>query len=103
MIRHIVALRFRQGMKPATKAQLYSELASLRRHIAGILDFRAFENVSPETELVRGFKDVFWFDFGDARARDTYLLDPEHKAIGAKIVAELEGGADGVFVFDVEI
>jgi chemotaxis signal transduction protein len=102
MIRHIVALRFRPVTSPATKAQLYAGLDSLRGHIAGILDFRTFGNVSPETELVRGFKDVFWFDFRDAKARDDYLVDQEHKAIGAKIVAELEGGADGVFVADVE-
>lgn len=103
MIRHIVALRFRPGTDPAAKAALYAGLESLRGHIAGILDFRTFDNVSPETELVRGFKDVFWFDFRDEQARDTYLVDPEHKVIGAKIVAELEGGADGVFVADVEI
>ena len=101
MIRHIVALRFRAGTPPATKAALYRDLAALRDHIDGILDFRHFDNVSVERPLVRGFDDVFWFDFRDAAVRDAYLADAAHRAVGARIVAELDGGADGVFVFDV--
>lgn len=103
MIRHIVALRFRAGTKAETKAAIYRDLAALKGHIDGILDFRHFDNVSVETPLVRGFNDVFWFDFRDAGVRDIYLDDPAHKAIGARIVAELDGGADGVFVADVAL
>ncbi len=103
MIRHIVALRFRNDIDPLTRERLFSELRSLQGHIAGIQDFRTFTNVSPETDLVRGFTDVFWFDFRDAQVRDDYLADEEHRAIGARIVTELEGGADGVFVIDLEI
>ena len=103
MIRHIVALRFREGTAPATKAALYAELAGLSGHIEGILDFRTFTNISVELPLVRSYNDVFWFDFRDASVRDAYLIDPVHQAIGGRIVAELEGGAQGVFVFDVEV
>jgi hypothetical protein len=103
MIRHIVALRFREGTSAETKAALYRELAALRDHIEGILDFRHFENVSVEAPLVRGFNDMFWFDFRDTAVRDTYLDHPAHKAVGAKFVAELEGGLDGVFVADVTL
>lgn len=103
MIRHIVALRFKAETKPETKGALYAELRGLAGHIEGILDFRAFPNVSVELPLVRGFNDVFWMDFRDAAVRDAYLDDPVHQAIGGRIVAELAGGADGVFVCDVEI
>ncbi len=103
MIRHIVALHFRAGTTAESKAELYRDLAALKGHIEGILDFRHFDNVSVETPLVRGFNDVFWFDFRDAGVRDAYLDDPVHKAIGARIVAELEGGIDGVFVADVAL
>ncbi len=103
MIRHIVALRFRKGTPAATKQALYDDLAALRGRIDGILDFRSFANISVETPLVRGFDDVFWFDFRDTATRDAYLADTVHQAIGAMIVAELEGGADGVFVADVEL
>jgi len=103
MIRHIVALRFKTGTPTATKQGLYAELNGLSGHIDGILDFRSFLNVSVELPLVRGFEDLFWFDFRDASVRDAYLVDPVHQAIGGRIVAETEGGPDGVFVFDVEV
>ena len=103
MIRHIVALRFRDGTPQATKDALYAALAGLDAHVEGILDFQSFTNVSVELPLVRGFNDLFWFDFRDLGVRDAYLVNPEHQAIGGRIVAELEGGADGVYVFDVAL
>jgi hypothetical protein len=103
MIRHLVAVRFRTGVADATKKQLYADLAGLSGHIDGIVDFQTRANVSVEDALVRGFRDLFWFDFRDVGVRDAYLADPVHQAIGARIVAELDGGADGVFVCDFEI
>lgn len=103
MIRHIVALRFRAGVPEQIKQALYRDLAALADHIDGIVDFRHFENVSVETPLVRGFNDVFWFDFRDLAVRDAYLEDAAHRAVGARLVAELEGGPDGVFVMDLAL
>lgn len=103
MIRHLVALRFKPGTSEETKQALYDDLARLGDHIDGILDFQSRSNVSVEDPLVRDYRDLFWFDFRDAGVRDTYLADATHQAIGARIVAELEGGADGVFVFDFAI
>jgi hypothetical protein len=103
MIRHIVALRFRADTPQATKERLYAGLAELADHIDGILDFQARPNISVELPLVRGFNDVFWFDFRDIGVRDAYLVDPAHQALGQRIVAELEGGPDGVFVMDVAV
>lgn len=103
MIRHLVHLRFRDDVSAAEKAALYDRLAALGGHIDGILDFQHRANVSVETPLVRGFLDMFWFDFRDVAVRDAYLVDPVHQAIGGDIVACLEGGADGVFVCDIEL
>ncbi len=103
MIRHLVALRFGAGASEAVKAAIYADLAALDQRIEGILDFQARRNVSPEDELVRGFRDVFWFDFHDVAVRDAYLDDEVHKGIGARIVAATEGGPDGVFVCDFEV
>ena len=103
MIRHIVALRFIPGTPDAVKQGLYDELAALDQRIGGILDFQSRVNVSVEDPVVRGFRDVFWFDFRDTTVRDVYLEDEVHQAIGGRIVAELEGGIDGVFVMDVEV
>ena len=103
MIRHLVHLRFAVDTSEADKQALYSRLADLAQHIDGILDFQHRTNISVEIPLVRGFNDMFWFDYADKTVRDTYLEDSVHQTIGAQIVARLEGGADGVFVCDVEV
>jgi|TARA_B110000259_G_scaffold188175_1_gene245356 hypothetical protein len=103
MIRHFVHLCFRDNVSDATKQGLYDRLAGLSNHIDGITDFQSCANVSVETPLVRGFLDMFGLDFRDAGVRDVYLIDAVHQAIGADIVALLEGGADGVFVCDIEL
>ncbi len=103
MIRHFVALRFRDGTPDEVKAGLMADLDGLKAQIDGILDFQARPNVSVEDPLVRGFRDVFWFDFRDEAVRDAYLVDEVHQAIGTRIVAELEGGPDGVFVADFSV
>lgn len=103
MIRHLVHLRFRSDIDAGTKQALYDRLASLSSRIPGIRDFQSRANISVETPLVRGFLDMFWFDFRDTATRDVYLVDPVHQAIGADIVACLEGGAEGVFVCDIEV
>lgn len=103
MIRHMVFLRFSNGVSDESIADLYTDLAGLSGHIAGILDFQSRDNVSVEDPMVRGFRHMFWFDFADIQTRDTYLADTVHQAIGARIVSELDGGADGVFVCDIEL
>lgn len=103
MIRHLVALRYKPDTSQETKQALYDRLAALSGRIDGILDFQSRANVSVEDPLVRDYRDLFWFDFRDTQVRDSYLEDEVHQAIGADIVATLEGGADGVFVFDFEV
>ena len=103
MIRHMVLVRFRSDVTDDQKAALFDGLNALRNHLPGVLDFRSGRNVSPETHLVRGFNHVFWFDFEDARSRDIYLDDPDHKTAGAQLVAHTEGGRDGLMVADFEV
>ena len=103
MIRHIVALRFKAGTSAAEKEVLYRALEDLGQQIDGILGFRSFQNVAIELPVVRGFSDLFWFDFRDIAVRDAYLIHPAHQAAGARLVAAMEGGAEGIFVFDVEV
>ena len=103
MIRHLVALKFKPETTPEMKDALYQDLAGLSERLDGILDYQSRVNVSVEDEVVRGFRDLFWFDFRDEGVRDAYLADKVHRAIGARIVAATEGGADGVFVCDFEL
>ncbi|MBK5932399.1 stress responsive alpha/beta barrel protein [Rhodovulum imhoffii] len=103
MIRHLVHLRFRKDIDVSQKNALYERLEGLTPRIDGIGGFHHHANISVETPLVRNFLDMFWFDFRDADARDAYLANEEHQTIGADIVACLEGGADGIFVCDIEL
>ncbi|WP_170335399.1 Dabb family protein [Ruegeria arenilitoris] len=103
MIRHLVHLRFESDVSEAEKSALYMDLEGLNGHIDGIVDFQSRRNVSVETDLVRDFNDMFWFDFRDAAVRDAYLVDPTHQEIGGRIVAKTVGGVDGVFVCDIEV
>jgi hypothetical protein len=103
MIRHFVHLRFRDDVEAGAKLALYDRLAALGDRIDGVLDFQHRQNVSVETPLVRGFLDMFWFDFRDEAVRDAYLVDEVHQAIGADIVACLDRGAEGVFVCDIAL
>ncbi len=37
------------------------------------------------------------------RVRDAYLADAAHKAVGAQLVAAMDGGRDGLVVCDIEL
>jgi len=103
MIRHIVLLRFKPSVTADMKAAHYAELEALKGHLGGILGSHFGPNVSPEEPVIHGFKDGFWFDFADEAARDAYLADPAHQAAGGKLVANAEGGVDGLVVFDMKV
>ncbi len=103
MIRHLVALKFQGNVTQEQKETLYAELRALDSRIAGIMDFQYRQNVSVEDHVVRGFRDMFWFDFRDRKVRDAYLADTEHQAIGARLVEHLDGGIEGVFVMDIDL
>ena len=103
MIRHVVLLRFRPEMPAALKRELFAELARLPDHLPGVAGFHAGPNDSIEPEVRHGFGDAFWFDFKDTAARQEYLDDPDHKAVGAKLVDNCVGGRDGIVVFDMTL
>ncbi|MEL6436495.1 MAG: Dabb family protein [Pseudomonadota bacterium] len=103
MIRHHVALRFRAEITPDEINDMMDGLSALREHLDGILDFQHRPNVSVEVPLTHGFLYLFWFDFKDEAARDAYLADPGHQAVGARLVAATQGGPDGILVCDYNV
>ena len=100
MIRHCVFVKFRPEIDIAARAAIYADLADLKTRIPGMLAFYSGPNLSPEG-LGKGFEEGFIADFADEAARDFYLADDLHKAIGARIAAAAEGGGAGIFVFDL--
>lgn len=102
MIRHCVFVRFRPEITDAEKAKIYADLDALKTVVPGLRAMSAGPNVSPEG-LSQGFADGFTMDFENEAARDAYLVHPDHKAAGGRLVAALEGGRDGLIVFDIVV
>lgn len=102
MILHCVFLRLKAAMTPDEKQSLFQAIVALKEIIPGILDIKYGPNVSPEG-LHGGFVDGFAVTFESVDARDTYLVHPEHVAVGERIVSSTDGGLAGLLVFDLNI
>ncbi|WP_214472027.1 Dabb family protein [Mesorhizobium sp. dw_380] len=102
MIRHCVFVRFRGDVPDGERAAIHAGLEALRQVIDGMDTVRFSANVSPEP-FARGFSHGFTIDFRDAAARDAYLVHEAHQRAGARLVAALEGGTDGLMVFDLDL
>ena len=102
MIRHCVLLRFANSITEADRLDIYGELRALKSKVDGLISASFGANVSPEG-LAQGFSDGFTIDFRDAAMRDAYLLHEAHQRAGARLVAALEGGTDGLMVFDLDL
>ena len=100
MIVHSVFLRFKSAVATAEKQAIYEAIADLQAKIAGIVSVTSGQNVSPEG-LNGGFLDGFIVTFESVEARDAYLVDPDHVAVGDRIVALTDGGLAGILVFDM--
>ena len=102
MIRHCVFVRFRSDVPDSERAAIHADLEALRQVIDGMDAVHFSANVSPEP-FARGFGHGFTIDFRDAAARDAYLVHEAHQRAGARLVAALEGGTDGLMVFDLDL
>ena len=94
-LRHVVLLRFADGIDEAAVAALCAAFVALRDAVPGV---RALEwgcNQSPEG-LDRGFTHAFTLSFDDCAARDAYLVQPAHQAF----VARLQPALADVLVVD---
>ncbi|MBB6413164.1 Dabb family protein [Mesorhizobium sangaii] len=102
MIRHCVFARFRNDVPAAERMAIHADLEALRQVINGMDTVQFSANVSPEP-FARDFTHAFTIDFSDGAARDAYLVHEAHQRAGARLVAALEGGTDGLMVFDLEL
>ena len=102
MIRHIVLFRARGDLHPGSLEAIFDGLAGLKAAIPGMLDFKAGPDASPEG-MQRGLTHGFTIDFADEAARDAYLVDPDHQALGARLVTATENGRDGLCVLDLRL
>lgn len=98
MIRHIVLLKARPEVTEAHIAAIFADLHAL--NLPGILAIHSGRSESPE-KIERGYLHGFTVDFADWEALATYQAHPDHKRVGAALVAATQGGLDGILVFDL--
>jgi hypothetical protein len=78
-LRHVVLFGFGKAHSSAAIAEVIRRFAELKALVPGIDDFEWGENSSPEG-LDHGHSHVFLLTFANARARDAYLVHPDHAA-----------------------
>ncbi|KAF0114807.1 MAG: hypothetical protein FD150_1350 [Rhodobacteraceae bacterium] len=100
MIRHIVLLKARPEVSEAQIKAIFADLHSL--NLRGILAVHSGRSESPE-KIERGYLHGFTVDFADWEALAAYQDHPDHKRVGAALVAAAQGGIDGILVFDLPI
>lgn len=102
MIRHIVLIRFQPQMTEAAIAAIFEELQAIKAVLPGVRSITAGRSESPE-KIERGYMHGFVADFDDWAALEAYQNHPDHKAVGAQLVANAVGGLDGILVFDLPV
>ena len=101
MILHSVYLRLNDGADKAELLEIMSGLDALRLKLDGMTDFRHGPNHDFEGKS-KEYPYGFVAEFVGTEALKAYAEDEEHAALGARLVALCEGGADGITVFDLE-
>jgi len=101
MIRHCVFLRLKSKADTAELDKIMLDLEDLVRRLDGCSGFRAGPNRDYEGKSA-DYPYGFTLDAENAKALAAYAVDPEHQALGARLVDLCEGGADGIVVYDLE-
>lgn len=100
MIRHIVLLKFKQGISATEIQSVFDALHDLRLTIPQILHFNWGPYKSNEG-LNKGYTHGFVMEFENETARDIYLVHPDHVRVANEIVLPaLENGKESVIAFD---
>jgi hypothetical protein len=102
MIRHIVLVRFRAEVDEAHIAAIFADLQAIKALLPGVIAITSGRSESPE-QIERGYMHGFVADFTDWAALEAYQNHPDHKRVGAALVAGAVGGIDGILVFDLPI
>ncbi|MFA6409194.1 MAG: Dabb family protein [Gammaproteobacteria bacterium] len=99
-IYHTVFLKLKPEVSLANFMQLMDQLKRFAKGIPGCLDLHAGQNISVEG-VSQGYNFALTALFKDEKARDAYLVDPEHLALAGKIVECTVDGVQGVIVCDI--
>jgi hypothetical protein len=99
----MVLCKFRSDVTPERRAAFFEQIRRLTE-VSGIefTNFQRGPNVSPEGYAM-GFADGFTMDFASRNACFSYLAHPTHRAIGERLIEALDGGVQGLMVFDIDL
>ncbi|WP_299300936.1 Dabb family protein [uncultured Litoreibacter sp.] len=102
MILHSVYLRLPQGTDRTELETVMTGLKQLCKDMVGCTGFQHGPNRDFEGKS-HGYPYGFIAQFRDRDALATYAENPEHKALGGRLVSLCDGGADGIVVYDIEV
>jgi Stress responsive A/B Barrel Domain len=102
MIRHIVLIKFKPDMSEAAIAAIFSDLHAIKNVLPGVLSITSGRSQSPE-QIERGYMHGFIADFVTWETLQAYQDHPDHKRVGAALIAAAIGGIDGILVFDLQV
>jgi hypothetical protein len=97
-VKHVALLKFKEGTSQEQIDEVFNQLLDLSENVAGIDDYVAGPNNSPEG-LSDGFTHGFVMTFHDAAARDAYLTNADHQRFQSSALPIVEK----VTVFDFEV
>lgn len=101
MIKHCVYLSLKSDDEMPAIENVMKVLAGLMSEVDGMIDFAWGPNRDYEGKS-QDYQCGFVISFTDREALRAYDSHPEHKRAGAALVAACQGGADGIFVADLE-
>ncbi|MFT5744381.1 MAG: quinol monooxygenase YgiN [Paracoccaceae bacterium] len=101
MINHCVMLKLRADHDAGELQQVMAGLAALVGQIDGFLGFEHGPNIDLEGKS-QDYAAGFVARFESRASLEAYAANPDHRALGARLVAQCLGGGDGISVFDIE-
>lgn len=102
MIVHCVFCNFRQDVPPERREAILGDLEDFSRTLDGVIDFAFGPNRDFERKS-QAYDSGFVIRFESTDALQHYADHPTHRALGGRLCDLVEGGADGLVVFDLDV
>jgi Stress responsive A/B Barrel Domain len=97
---HMVLIKARPDADEATIDLIFKDLRKIKSIVPGIGAIIAGRSNSPE-QMERGYTHGFTIEMESYEILKQYQEHPDHRAVGARLVAVTEGGLDGILVLDI--
>lgn len=102
MLIHTVLLSPASDTAQAAFDEAMEILVDVAARLPGMIAFHHGPNRDYERKS-QAYTHGFTCHFADKSALEAYAADPDHQRAGAMLVANCAGGADGIFVSDLEV